>query len=201
MLDLSIIIISFNTKNVTQRCLESLIAAITKTKGLATEIIVVDNASSDQSVTMIKKIKTSVEKKNGISFQLIQSSQNLGFGKANNIGIEAATGRYVLFLNSDVIIDNVNFAALIYYLNKNPQVGVATVSVRLENGRLDWASHRGFPTVWNAFTYYSGLEKIFSPWPLLSKFFGGYHLTHLDLNTIHEIDSPNAAFYLTRMSI
>ena len=75
------------------------------------------------------------------------------------------------------------------------------MSVRLENGRLDWASHRGFPTVWNAFTYYSGLEKIFSPWPLLSKFFGGYHLTHLDLNTIHEIDSPNAAFYLTRMSI
>jgi GT2 family glycosyltransferase len=117
------------------------------------------------------------------------------------MGLAAASGRYILFLNSDIIVENVNFSDLVYYMDKNKNVGILTISVVLENGQLDMASHRGFPTVWNSFTYFTRLEKIFSKIPKLSKYFGGYHMTHLSLNSIHEIDSPSGAFYFTRKDI
>lgn len=136
-----------------------------------------------------------------IEIKTILNTENLGFSRANNEGFAASSGTYVLFLNSDVYIQDVNFEDLLYYLDNNPKVGVLTVKVMLSSGSIDKASHRGFPTIWNSFTYFTKLEKMFSKVPILSKYFGEYHLTHLDMNTIHEIDSPTGAFYLTRAKI
>lgn len=176
----------------TKDCLESLIEALAKTPDLQSEIIVVDNASSDDSMKMLSAVK---------NIEVIENKENLGFGKANNKGLEKAQGRYVLFLNSDVLIKHVDFKKLVDYLDEHEDVGALTVKVSLENGRLDPASHRGFPTIWNSLTYFSKLEKISEILPILSSLLGQYHLTDRDLTKIHEIDSPSGAFYLSRKNI
>ncbi len=196
MKDLSIIIPSYNTKDVTLRCLISLINQLSKEKQLTGEIIVIDNGSTDGSVKKIEELK-----KTWVDLILIKNKKNMGYSKANNQGLMIAKGKYILFLNSDVIIKKISFLDLKNYLDKNNQIGGLTIKVLLPNGKIDPASHRGFPTVWNSFCYYSQLEKIFGQVPLLNRFFGGYHLTYLDLDLIHEIDSPSGAFYLIQKTI
>lgn len=198
MKDLSIIIVSYNTLDVTRQCFEHLEQSLLKSPSVSTEIILVDNNSTDGSVDMLKNCRS--DSKN-IETKTLFLKENIGFSKGNNKGLALVTGKYVLFLNSDVYVQDVNFADLIHYLDEHEKVGVLSVRVELPNGKIDPASHRGFPSVWNAFTYFSKLEKFFSPVPLLNRVFGGYHLTHLDLKTIHEIDSPTGAFYLTRADI
>jgi len=192
MTDLSIIIISYNTRKLTEDCLNALQTSLKKSQSVSSEIIVVDNASSDDSVAMLRKRS---------DIHLIINKKNLGFGAANNLGIEKARGRFILFLNSDVIADAVNFKDLIAYMEADDKIGVLSVRVHLADGSIDPASHRGFPTIWRSFSYYSKLEFLTQKIPLLSRLFGGYHLAHLNRNTIHEIDSPTAAFYLTRKDI
>jgi len=95
-IDLSVIIVNYNTKEITLACLTSLYQF---TSGIDYEVIVVDNASSDSSAEMLSKFES--EHKN---FKLIRSSANIGFGPANNLGAKEAKGEYLLFLNSDTLL-------------------------------------------------------------------------------------------------
>lgn len=199
MKDLSVIIPSYNTKDMTVKCVTSLATCLSKAS-LSWEIIVVDNGSSDGTQKEISRPKGDrplVENLN-----IIQNQKNFGFGKANNQGLKVASGEYVLFLNSDVFVnEKLNFTDLLHYFKNHEKVGVITVRVNLPNGSIDPASHRGFPTLWRSFCYFLGLEKIFARIPLLNQIFGGYHLIHLDMNKVHEIDSPTGAFYLTTCDV
>ncbi len=197
MTKLSIIIVSYNTKEILLKCLQTLEENIKKCR-FQSEIIVVDNASIDDSPTQISKFK---EQNQNLNLKTIFNKKNFGYGKANNQGIKIARGEYILFLNSDVIADEINFEKLINYFKSDEKIGVLTAKVILKNGQIDPACHRGFPTLWRAFCYFTKLEKIFGKVPLLNRLFGGYHLTYLNLNTIHEIDSPSGAFYLTKKNI
>ena len=96
-MDISVIIVSFNTKKITEECLGSLLRSLRQTE-LKWEVIVVDNASTDGSKDMLKKKFPKVK--------TILNRENLGFGKANNIGMKAATGEFILLLNSDTLIVN-----------------------------------------------------------------------------------------------
>lgn len=193
---LSIIIPSYNTKKVTDQCLMSLLKNLRTESAFDYEIIVVDNASSDGSIERIKNYELRFK-----NFKLIKNKKNAGFSKANNQALKIAQGGYTLFLNSDVIINNINFKRLLYYLDSRPDVGVCTVRVNLTDGTIDPASHRGFPTIWNSLCYFLKLEKIFGIIPYVNRIFGGYHLAWNDLQSIHEIDSPSGAFYLSRKKI
>lgn len=194
MKGLSVIIPSYNTKEITLRCI-GLLEATLKENDIPFEIIVIDNASQDGSPAELRKIRSS-------HIRVALNRTNIGYGKANNQGIDMATYKYILFLNSDVLLhEKVNFAQLLAYMDKHEKIGALTVRVSLTTGSIDPASHRGFPTLWRSFCYFSKLERLFGSTPILNKIFGGYHLTYLDLNTIHEIDSPTGAFYLTRLSI
>ncbi len=195
MIKLSIIIVSYNTKDLTLKTINSLLLNLKKESFLY-EIIIVDNNSSDKSTEAIEKI---IKKNQKII--LIKNKQNLGYSKANNQGIRIAKGKYVLFLNSDVLITNVKFNDILAYLDKNPQIGALTVKVLLSDNQLDWACHRGFPNLWNSLCYFLKLEAIFYHLPILNKIFGGYHLVEKNLNQTHEIDSPTGAFFLTRKNI
>ena len=198
MPDLSVIILSYNTKNTTRKCIESLHKSLNESNILS-EIIIIENNSVDGSYEMVKKILENSNKK--IIYKAIFNKINYGYAKGNNQGIKIAKSRNILFLNSDVIIQDIKWDKLLYYFVNNPNIGALTVKVNTLDGNIDQASHRGFPTVWNAFTYYSKLEKIFGKVPVLNIFFGGYHLTKLNLNKIHEIDSPSGAFYLTSKKV
>jgi len=197
---LSIIILSYNTEDITHECLQALFLSLKDTASFESEIIVVDNDSKDGSRTMLKNAEKEFQHIK-ISLKVILNEMNEGFPKGNNRGVAQAQGEYILFLNSDVLIQKVDWNEVIQYLDSHAEVGGYTVRVALPTGAIDPASHRGFPTLWNAFSYYSQLEKLSKPFPKLNTLFGGYHLTYESLNTIHEIDSPSGAFFMTRASL
>ena len=181
---LSIIIVNFNTYQFLDKCLKSISENNLSENDF--EVIVIDNASKDNSPVLIKK--------NYPKIILIANKKNAGFAKANNQAIRLAQGEYILFLNPDTIIPSGTLSFMINYLDKNPKVGIATCKVLLTTGELDDASHRGFPTPWNAFCQFCGLSSLFPK----SKLLNGYHLGFCDLDKIHDIDACAGAFMLVR---
>jgi GT2 family glycosyltransferase len=185
MLDLSIIIVNFNAKDFLRECIDSILNCVPKK--INYEIIVVDNASGDNSCEMIKKEFPQVK--------LIANKVNVGFSKSNNQGIKVSQGsKYVLFLNPDTVMQKNTLERMISFMDTHKNAGAATCKLVMPNGKLDDAAHRGFPTPWNSFSHFSGLEKIFSR----SKLFTGYSLGWMDLNSTHEIDALAGAFMLVR---
>ncbi len=200
MRTISIIILSYNTESLTRDCLGALVASIAPYTQLKFEIIIVDNASVDGSPAMLTTFKNTHTHPN-LTVKVILNDYNAGFPKGNNVGVRVSSGDYLLFLNSDVMVGLIDWEDLVGYMQKHESVGALTVRVNLPSKGIDPASHRGFPTIWNSFTYYAGLEGLSRSFPFLSQTFGGYHLVQHDLNTIHEIDSPSGAFYFTRKEL
>ena len=176
---LSIIIVHFNTPGLLEQCLNSLIE---KRLPGDWEVIVVDNAS-----TIFKQYA---------NVQIIKNKENLGFSKANNIGIQKSSGQYVLLLNPDTVVSQRAIRRVIDYTDQHTDGGVATCRVELSGGELDDACHRGFPTPWNAFCHFSGIASLFPH----STIFNGYHLGYQNMHKIHEIDACAGAFMLIRRS-
>lgn len=178
---LSVVVLSFNTLSLLQECLKLL-----QNQLKDGEIIVVDNGSTDGSAEWLQK---------QVGIKTIYLKENVGFGKGNNIGLKEVTGEYTLLLNSDVLLkEKIDFQELTDYLSAEEKRAALTVELKLSDGTRDPANHRGFPTPWNAFCYFLGLEK-------LSPLFGGYHLTSCNMSEIHEIDCPNAAFFLVKTDV
>src|SRR5438046_2706736 len=104
MLDLSIIILSYNTKDVTKKALDALKNSLQNSIAEA-QIVIVDNASKDKSTEMLQEYKKKFENKT-LKIDLILNKDNLGYPKGNNQGLKISNGKYVLFLNSDAIIQD-----------------------------------------------------------------------------------------------
>lgn len=195
-MDLSVVILTFNSQSFISDCIKSLIASKgisfdskPKSKYLG-EIIVVDNASRDGTCEEIVSKFPFVK--------LLKNRSNDGFAKGNNIGLKIAKGRYSLLLNADSFVEKDTLEKMIDFMDNNPKVGISTCFVELvKTKEIDWASHRGFPTPWASLTFFLGLEKLFPK----VKFFSSYHQTYKDLKTTHEIDSPVGAFYLIRAEV
>lgn len=143
-MELSIIILSFNTKDLTINCLNSIIEQykeeLDKDK---LEIIVVDNASSDGSLETIQKLKLK-------NLKIIESKENLGFSRGCNLGAKNARGDYFLFLNSDTEIKDQGFLNMVDYLKKNEKVGILGGALKNEDGTAQ-ASVGKFYSLFNLF--------------------------------------------------
>lgn len=185
--DLSIIILSYNTKDLLYSCLTSVFASVLQDYRM--EVIVCDNKSSDESIAMVKKEFGRVI--------CIQNEKNLGFAAGNNPGIRRAKGRYILLLNSDTEVNADTFLEMISYMDKNENVGASTCKVMLPTGDIDPSCHRGFPTPWASITYLLKLEKLFPT----SVWFGQYHQGYKGLTTIHEVDCIVGAFFMVRANV
>lgn len=191
--DLSIIILNYNTKDFLLDCLQSIKEA--DLSGIKTEIIVVDNASTDGSVETARESIKSITSTTSITGFVIRNKKNLGFAAGNNVGVKKTSGRYVLFLNPDTVLSRTVIKKVLSFMEKREDVAVASPKLELPTGQLDEASHRGFPTPWNAFCHFSGLRKIFPR----NKIFAGYTVGWLlDKKTSHEIDSVSGAFFFVR---
>ncbi|GJM39954.1 MAG: glycosyl transferase [Ardenticatenaceae bacterium] len=186
-LDLSIVIVNYNTRQLLDDCLASIFAAEAPAGGL--EIIVVDNASSDGSQAMVREKFPTV--------QLIASEVNRGFSAANNLGVGVANGRTILFLNSDTRVDANALAEPVAYLLANPTVGALTVRLIYPNGERDPDNHRGFPTPWNAICHFSGLSKLFPNNPR----FNGYFQSYADMTRTHAVDVIAGSYMLMPMAL
>lgn len=183
---LSIIIVSFNTKEILKDCLLSL----EKVKKEASfKVIVSDNGSTDGSCEMIKSQFPKIV--------LLENKQNLGFAAGNNKAKKEANTEFVLFLNSDTLVKKNTLKECLAYLEARPKVGAMTCKVVLKSGRLDKDTRRSFPTPWVAFTHFSHLDRIFPKSKIFSKYWYGY----IDTNQEHEIDVLQGAFCLARRDI
>lgn len=103
MVDLSIIIVSYNTQKLTLQCVDSIFRSLKLNPSIRTEIIIIDNGSSDETINQLKKFCL---KNQEYEINIILNKNNVGFGKANNQGVKKAKGKYILFLNSDIIVLN-----------------------------------------------------------------------------------------------
>ncbi|MFD2672014.1 glycosyltransferase family 2 protein [Marinicrinis sediminis] len=185
-MDLSIIVVNYNTCEMTMKTLESVTQSETEYQY---EVLLVDNASSDQSVPRIQAAFP--------NFTVIANKQNLGFAKANNIGIERACGTYILLLNSDVVIQPDTLQIMVAFMENHPGAGASGCKVILPDGKLDQACHRGFPTPFASLTYMLKLDRLFPN----RHSFGRYHLSFLDLDSTHSVDALVGAFMLVRRSV
>jgi len=190
LIDLSIIIVNFNTKFFLGECLKSITNSVKDNYEI--EIIVIDNASSDGSIEELTSLKTKLK-----NLKIILNEKNLGFAAANNAGIKNSKGRYILLLNSDTELSKDSLIKMIEFMDGHPEAGAATARLELVSGRMDPACHRGFPTPWTALTYFSGLEKLFPK----SRLFGQYHEGYKNLNEPHQVDSPSGAFFMVRKEV
>ena len=148
-MDLSVIILNYNTKNLLQKCLESVFKSTTNYKF---EVIVSDNGSTDGSQEMIKSKFPQA--------RLIENNANLGFSKGNNIAIKQALGRYILLLNSDTTVESDTFQVSVAKMESDYKIGVLGGKLILPDGSLDKATRRKFPNPANAFLKLFGMSRL-----------------------------------------
>lgn len=149
MLDLSIVIISWNTRDLLRECLSSL---ETIADSLSYEVIVVDNGSTDGSQAMLRDEFPCAK--------LIQNSQNVGFARANNQALKISQGRYALLLNSDAMLQAGAVEVMLALAETNSKVGLVGAQLRNADGTFQ-ASYTSFPTLWQEFLILSSLGRLF----------------------------------------
>ena len=173
MLDLSIVIVNYNVKEFLTQCIDSIYKSKTS---YSFEVIVVDNNSNDSGEKSILEQFPSVH--------WINNPENIGFGKANNIGFETAKGQYTLILNPDTVLQSDTIEKCINFLGDHPEVGGLGIQGIDGSGRFLPESKRALPTPFVALWKITGLSSLFPK----SRLFARYHLGHLDKNENHEVD-------------
>ena len=170
--EISVVIVGWNAKHYLELCLESLAEAPPKR---SMEVLVVDNASRDDSIEMIEARFPWVK--------LTKSKENLGFAKGNNVAIRQCKGHYIALVNPDVILFPGCLDSLADFLDQNPQVG--NVGPRVFNPDMTQQSTcRRFPTLWNNFCSAIRLEGIFRG----SRFFAGEHMFYFSHDRVLAVD-------------
>ena len=185
-MDLSVIIVNYNVKEFLQNLIHSIEKA---SANISKEIIVIDNASDDGSNDLLKEKFPQIK--------LIINDKNLGFGKANNIGLKKASGDYILLINPDTIVAEDTFEKMLEFFRSNPKAGLAGCKILNPDGTLQLACRRSFPGPWTSFTKVTGLSSIFPK----SKLFARYNLTYLDENQTYEVDAISGSFMIMRKEV
>ena len=149
--DVSVIVVNYNTAHLLRDMWAALMAA---KADLSLEIIIVDNASRDDSVRLLQTDPQFA------AVRLIVNAVNVGFGRANNQGLQFATGRYVLLLNTDAFVSADTLRKTVSHMDTHARCGVLGVRLVGRDGSLQ-PSCRYFPTPWNVFLWRSGLSRFF----------------------------------------
>ncbi len=177
----SVIIVSYKVRYYIEQCLYSVLRSVPDA-----ELFVVDNDSADGSVEFLRKRFPQVE--------VIDNGCNAGFGKANNIALAKATGRYVLFLNPDTVVAERTIPGCIEYMDAHPDTGAVGVRMQYGDGHFALESRRSLPTPSVAFWHMTGIGRLFSH----SRVFAKYHLSYLDRDRECRIDVVSGAYMFIR---
>jgi len=184
-MQLSVIILNYNVRYFLEQCILSVQKAL---EGIDGEIIVIDNASSDDSCDMMKTKFPHIK--------LIENTANLGFPKGNNIGVAQAKGEYICILNPDTVVAEDTFTKILNSKFQIPNSKLGIIGCKLIDGTGNFLpeSKRGVPTPWVAFTKIFGLYKI-------SNYFGKYYAQHLSEKETGKVDILVGAFMMMKREL
>ena len=183
MKKLSIIIVNYNVQDFLMHTLESIQRAVLN---ITHEIFVVDNASVDGSVEMIKNRFPNVN--------LIENQINKGFASANNQAMKVSLGEYIILINPDTVVQEDTFSRLIEFMENHPDAGAATCKILNPDGSFSVDSRHSIPTPMTAFWKQIGFHRLFPK----SKIFARYNLTYLDEDEIYPVDAISGSFMFIR---
>lgn len=178
---LSIIVVAYRSKDEIAACVGSLPGTVA---GGGVEVIVVDNAPGDGTGAILRADFSRVG--------YIEAPENLGFGRANNLGYRRARGEFVLFLNPDTVSNAPALEHCVARLRSDPGIGLISPQLVLADGSMDLACRRGIPTLWDGFCRATGLAARFprAAWA------AGYNLTYRPVEGTYEVGAINGAFML-----
>ncbi|MEO8535679.1 MAG: glycosyltransferase family 2 protein [Flavobacterium sp.] len=185
-MQLSVIILNYNVRYFLEQCVLSVQEALS---AIESEIIVIDNNSSDDSCLMIKERFPNVK--------LIRNKENFGFPKGNNIGVKEAKGEYICILNPDTVVAEDTFTKILTFAEKQINLGIVGCKLIDGTGQFLPESKRGIPTPWVAFSKIFGLSKVFPKWNL----FNQYYAQHLSENETGKVDILVGAFMLMKRNL
>ncbi len=185
MVDISIVIVNYNTAHPLKNCLTSIYR---NSKNLTLEIIVIDNASTDQSISLVEKSFPRVT--------LIKNKKNLLYSKANNQGLRKASGRYFLVLNPDTVIRNNTLSAMVEFLDQDPSISLASCREIDKEGKTILTCHKT-PTPLTEFFELRIFAKFFKNSSLIKEFrYKGW-----DRETIRDVDTLPGSFLFGRKEV
>lgn len=185
-MEVTISIVNWNTREFLQRCLQSI---FDNKPEIDFEIIVVDNASKDDSIGMLEE--------NFPQIKVIKNSQNVGFAKANNQAIKQSTGKYILLLNPDTqFIMKKTLERMISWMKVLPNAGILAPQLLNPDGSIQ-KSVRRFPNPWGIFCYYSGLARLFKT----NRFFNNYLMEYWNHNEFAQVEQPMGACLLVKRKV
>jgi GT2 family glycosyltransferase len=184
--DISVVIVHHDTPDLLFRCMAALSAS---TGAASIEVLVVDNATPGfQPADALIHYPAA---------QVISNRSNVGFARAANVCLALARGRYLLLLNPDAFVAPDTLSRMVDFMDANADVGCSTARLVLEDGSLDLACRRSFPTPSAAFFRLSHISRLFPT----SRRLAGYNLGHLDQDEEAEIDAPCGAFMMVRREV
>ena len=183
---LSVIIVNYNVKYFLEQCLYAVYKA---GRGIAMEVIVVDNHSADGSRDYLEAAFAQV--------QFYWLSENLGFAKACNLGLKRSKGEHILFLNPDTIVSEDCFEKCIDFFKSHPQAGALGVRMIDESGHFLKESKRAFPSPATSLFKLTGLARLFAH----SEAFAKYYLGNLSEGQTHEVDVLAGAFMMIKKTV
>ena len=183
---LSIIIVSFNCRELTLECIRSIEQTVNK---IDLEIIVVDNASVDGSARAVSNDFSQVK--------VIEQEKNIGFGPACNAGVTTARGEYLLLLNPDTIVLPNSIRNLLEFANSHPNAGIWGGRTLNPDGSLNPKSCWRFPTLWSTFCITFGLARAFPT----SDYFNWEEYGGWDRSTVRFVDVVSGCLLLIRRSL
>ena len=186
MLSCSVIIIAYNSCDFIPACLKSVRDAC---EGIDSQIIVLDNGSTEPIIPEIKNFFPEVE--------WIDSKENLGFGKGCNLAEKHATKPYLFFINPDTIISKNAFREMLQFMEEHPDAGTVGCRILNEDGTLQWACRRSFPTIVSAVSKTIGLASLFPK----SKTLASYNMTYADPDEMIEVDAISGSFFCIRRDV
>ena len=181
-MDLSVVIVTWNARDFTHKCLESLQQQDAQ---LSMETIVVDNNSSDGTPGLVRELFSWV--------RLVQNETNEGFAKANNTGIRLSTGKYVFLINSDVNVPAKCLSVIYNFMEQNPSIGILGPKMLGPDGKTRRSCMR-FPTLWNSLCRALGLDSVFKG----SRAFGGFLMSDFKYDRVMDVEVLNGWFWVVR---
>lgn len=181
-MDLSIVIVTWNSEEYIRNCLDSILVSARNSN---LEIIVVDNNSSDETAKIVEQLYPQVT--------LIQNKKNLGYAKANNQGIGKVKGEYILLLNPDTQVLEDSLPLMYEFMEENPKVGALGPKF-LNPDKTVQASCREFPTFSTLIWEFSSLSRLFPR----SRVFGRWRMGHFNFDKQREVDQPMGSCLVLR---